>query len=374
MIHKIFDLTFLTQKKDVMYLSYPNAYHIIKDPSLASELFSKHRGMSTPLLNEDSTFKGNTSMYKLLQLLRFIYPNINFVTNDFMLTCDERYTKLYHNFIKNQFDENYQKYIQKNITKIFSDLEGDICINDLIDNYTMNNLGYIFNDDNFEFDKEIGKHCSIIHKFIYDNIDKTKIELETFKKGPIESFEKLRNTIQYFLDKKSNKLDEFSKDRKISMIFLFILFGQEKMASFLKYAIYLLSKEKNIDKNYTDEIINHIYTKSLVESSPFYALGRFFRKDTIIGGQFFHGNDIVALYPSLLYKKSNDNYINFIPFGTGAHICPGKKIVFMQVKELLTFLISNYKITSKENKIDFSLQLIRKIESDIVINFQKDIY
>lgn len=378
LMHKIFDLTFLNQKTDVMYLSYPNKYHIIKDPKFASLLFSQHRGTLDG--KDGSIFKGNSSMYKILQLLRYIYPDIKFDQNDCMLTCDNIHTKIYHDFIKKQlYNVKREDNITKNIVKNFSCLNGDVHINELVDNYVFDNFmsffyfELFFSNEKFEFDKDIGIHLSNIHKFIYDNIDDLEINEETFKNGPVDSFEKLRKSIQFFSEKNCFDLGNFSEPQKISIIALFILFGQEKLTSFLKYAIFLLSKENNININYIDEIVDFIYNKSLVESSPFYAMGRFFSNDITIDGQFFHKNDIIALYPTLLYKNNTNNFNNFMPFGTGVHECPGKKLVSLEVKLLLKFLILNYNMTTKENKIDFSLRLIRKLENNLVINFEKKI-
>ncbi len=370
---KLMDLTLFKNHSDAFYMKYPYICFCLTDKKLINKLFKHHR------CDENSIFKGNNGMFRFVNIIKEMYPDNIFESNDCMLTCDANNTKKYHNILKKKLGQcDANKFIiRDNIDKYFGNLHGKNDINNLIDKYILDNLlGVMFNksytnDYDIFFDSS-----SKINNYLYT--------VGTIKNQSPDNDEYIeaRNNFKKIIDKIVNENSDFFDQENFSlaqrrlMVSILLFPSQETTRTLICYTIFLLSKYQPPINETIDVTVDKIFNQSLMESTPSPQIVRIMRNNTVItnGVKSYYPADtaigamscnLTKMYPN----ESMTNYNTYFPFGTGKHRCPGEKIVLYQTKMLIEYLLLNYKITTDNNEIKIVRLFVQKIENNYLTTF-----
>jgi hypothetical protein len=398
-LFKLFDLTLFNKQASIFYLKYPFSCASLIDQEITKELFNKyHRN------DPSSIFKGNNVMNRFLEIIQVMYPESNIQANDCILTCDEFHTKIYHAFLhkylSQQSLQKRKEIIKQNIIKYFGNLDGcSLDLHDVINNYVSDNFTMmLFNKTytNTNKGKSFSKCCSEINDYIFHNRMSKIMNSTVFNNG---SDKKISDTLVDFKEIVNQIIDDnkeifdaegFTMTQRQAIVPILLFGGQETTHTLATYVFYALGNSKitkniietyrksNDDKN-ADKLVDYIFNMCLSESTPAHGTARILKYNTQIrtenGTYVYPANTVIGPMPCFLaeiYKKeSMRDYNIIVPFGTGKHRCPGERLVLLEIKELIKYLLINYDIKTDTKKITFKQYMTQKITTKFLTTFNK---
>lgn len=391
-LFKLFDLTLFEKQSSTFYCKYPFTCASLIDQEIIKELFNKyHRNDPT------SIFKGNNVMNRFLDVIQIMYPESNIQSNDCILTCDEFHTKIYHAFfhkyLSQQSLEDRREIIIENINKYFSNLDGnvldlhDIINNYVSDNFTMMLFGKIYTDNEISF----SKCCSEINDYIFHNRMGKIMNSQIFGNSSDKKIGKTLKDFKIIVDKiiEENKTifdeENFTLSQRQAIVPIILFGGQETTQTLITYLFYFLGNNHNLlnkakkEKYSTEELVNYIFNACLAGSTPAHGTARIFKDNCKIKSKnttrIYRANTIIGPMPVALariYEKEGlKDYNVFVPFGMGKHRCPGERLVLLEVKELIKYLLENYEITTDVKEIKFVQHMTQKIITKFLTKFNQ---
>lgn len=345
------------------FYSFIGNRYIIDDKILMEALFSPHRN--------GEVFVNQSSFSILFDMLSEIFPDDNFNKEDFMFTCTEENTKKYrdllHSLLKQNRMKEYTPDIQSKATEMLQDWLDTCQKGNSINSTEQTRLfastiitQVMFGED--KSSKQIAEDINFVNYFIVQKlIRNVKAEHITKFKQATKSF---RSTIEEVLQKTTLPLDTANKlslAQKKAMIFVLLFAGQETTAALLNYTLWDLAKnpelqEKIRDPKELDLYFNVVFNKF----NPAFGVGRRLKVDTCLEYKLegdsqtrkvimYKGETVSARIQSLAKTVTDyTSYNQWLPFGYGAHRCPGDQLAIHEIKIFIRQLVEKYTIATKQ--------------------------
>lgn len=392
-IHKLCDFTLFNTQADAYYMKNGFICYALKDLEVINELFKNHRS------DPNSIFKGNNVLNRFTELINLMFPESMIQPNDCMLTCDEKFTKIYHEFLTKHFGadaiSNKTKIINRNIKKYFSNLDGqELDIYEIVNRYVCDNFIQIFFGStlNQDFTDDLVKLgcCREINDYIFNNRMNVIVSETIYKNDNIKMERIIKNfriIVNKILEENREIFDKefLAMSQQQAMISILLFVGQETTHTLIMAIIYSLSKcrdlRKKINNNNLDTIVNAIFNVSLADSTPVHGTARILKNNIMITNtrtgkkEYYGANCVIGPLPAQLakmdLKKNIESYEHYVPFGIEHHRCPGEDFVLQQGKLLIKYLLLNYDIETNVNKIKFIQLMTQRISTKFLTSFKK---
>ncbi|WP_280454331.1 cytochrome P450 [Nocardia brasiliensis] len=178
----------------------------------------------------------------------------------------------------------------------------------------------------------------------------------------------------------------FTDEELVDQVFTFLFAGAETSASTLAWALYLISRNPEVEKQihaevdnvlngatarYADlpnlPVVNRIITETLRLYPAGWLLTRVVSTDTTLGGVRLPANTTVALSPHLIHRRADiyadpdefvpDRWIDhtpdtftYLPFGAGARRCIGDRFGLIETGLALATITARWRLATDSTK------------------------
>lgn len=328
-------------------------------------------------------FDSSRSMYALCDVVKKAFPNSKITAEDFMFTCSAAKNQMYHQLIlklMNGLKLNEQiPFIQQAAEEILQNWETRSQKGEAIDaivepRYFTSKIisHYMFNIS--EGDKEIAESINFINYYIVLQVTRQKKEAKDDEKF-MHSLQIFNREISTLLNKNDCiplfENSNLTIEQKQAMAFIIFFGGQETTASLLTYVLFLLAKDKDLQREVQMKFSHHaslnpaemtsFFNRMIREFTPAYGVGRLLKTDACLEYQiqgenkprkhiFHKGETLVADIAKMAQQSTKiEDRNSWNPFGGGVHRCPGEKLATKEFEEFIKAL-SAYDIELVEEK------------------------
>jgi cytochrome P450 len=374
----------LKYSPDLGYFPAQVDCYFTKNPHVMQGILKHHR--NDP---QNGLFSHIHIAMPMYQIFSSIYPKTT--ANDIMLACDPEHTKTYSQFL-NQFLT--AKSIQGNL--------GDI--NRIVADFSTKwrNVGrpVIMNQETKLLFTAIMAQIFLGFSGPYDKISATSTNIILWAAEANISSEDKQQTINTLREAVENSLEQAALDLKPSlvkemmeanftaeqiqaMIITLFVAGQDKVSTSLTHVLLKLAQSKELQEKIRYEkaepmqspIIRALLCESLRVLCPVAGIGRTVAKPAMLtltspkkgheisqlisqGGIFSCLNELAAKDPAVysdpekfdytrhLYQNTFLPNLEHLPFGFGAHLCPGWYLYYAISALTVSHLVQNYKIST----------------------------
>lgn len=346
----------------------------------------------------DELFVNNRSMTQMFELSKKIFPDDNLSKDDFMLTCSPeqtaKYRDLLHAILKDvkPFTESIDTAVNQTLAAWEKRCEegGEINASQEMRLFTSRVICEIMFGDDSACSK-ITEAIDFMNNYIYKTILRqvTKDDEDRFR-DTIASF---REAVDTVLQKAEIPLfrekHDLSTAQMKMLIFMIFFAGQETTASLLAWILKELgrSPEEQQLARANPERLNAIFHREIGNFPPAFGIGRTLRKDVCIEYQLKGEGQVRTLVipkgqtlgagikkQAELELASGSDRLNshrWLPFGSGAHHCPGEKLAKLEIERFLKALLANYQIRLLyPEKVDQIGLFTLKLREDVRIRIE----
>jgi len=362
-------------------------FHMIDgEGAVFRAFFDNHRN--------DAVFESNLSFKMMLGIIQKTFPEVKITEEDGMMTCSPEKTKEYRKMITKLLrGEKMREVVQDEVQRALISWEGKCrdggSINAsqetrLFASHVITRL--LLGQD--AGNEELAEAVNFINVFI---------TLMTTKRATAEDEAGFQKALGVFKDNIEAVLTsgmdiplfegkEVGEGAKRLMIFSIFFAGQETVASLLTYILWNLGNNEEKQAGLTANKMHNFFVNSIHDFTPAYGVNRVLKNDVCLDyhleGEssnrkaiFFKGDFLGARIKALadntpLPENSEGelSYSSWFPFGGGPHLCPGKALAEKEIKELITALISEYRIELESpSEIHTAGRVSLQIEEDVFI-------
>ena len=333
----------------------------------------------------EELFANSLTMEKFLTLLEVIFPEEKFTQEDFMMTCSQKNTSLYRKVLGRALSytkvKKYASQIRSQACERLKKWEKSEVINvtEEMRLFTSSVITGLVLEDDFS-SEEISTFIDTLNHYTIQQIRKKATESD--KLDFTNNAKTFREIVLKILENETLPLfseTELSSAQKKALIFMVFFAGQETTATSLTWIILSIARSEQVQENLYDYFTNEfnftdsfkqILNTSLAEFPPAYRIGRKAKKDLcleyelvgedtkrkkiILAGEFIIadiiGRSQIELQSGNKFFSGNKflNYQDWLPFGSGAHACPGELLANEEIMQFVKALILNYTITTKQ--------------------------
>jgi len=386
------------------YDSLIGSIYVIEKESEVFKAFFKHHRVH-------GIFETSNSMSKIYQILQATFPEDNFSRDDFILTCNSVNTKkyrtlLFHSALKQSsldaFAGTMQETIKKTVHNWYQDQnKKGIEINTATHLYASDIFMQLMFGESFA-SKELSNAMGFINRYIIKSILGTPSAEEN--DAYVAMLKTLREIIEITLERDLPlfKSGELNLLQKKAMIFALFFAGQETTAALLSYILWQLAINEEKQEKIFDSLSNpydlkaygqshciqNIFTQCIREFPPAHGVGRQLKEDVCLEYQlegeevtrkrvFFKGDRLnvsIMKFCNHLSLDDDSSYDGAFVFGKGPHECPGKKLALLEITQMVHYIVTNYKISCSQQKIDSNALVTLSLVEPIYIKFERREY
>jgi cytochrome P450 len=364
---------------------------MITDKKVSEAFFSIHRN------GADQIFTPNRSLARIYEMVKQTFPETNFELEDTIFTCSDENSKLYRKMFSTATHGEHvaiaiQEEVKAAVERWTKECSGGNYIN--ITTETRRLASNIITRTLLGQKVDNTKLCdsvNYINVYIYKEFLKsaTAADKEAFK----EALKVFREETNKILDCEDVPLlgDKIlTQAQKQALVFVTFFAGQETVASLINSTLYDIARDSEMAKRLETDTEKDIFVRSIHDFTPAYGVGRKLKSDVCLE-YTFEGEEEprkVILFKDMLLgariysmaeatmlpdEGSLPHDLNWMPFGAGTHVCPGKGLAENEFKTLFAELKNGYKITLKPDMEEparvglITLQL----NKDVFINIKK---
>ncbi|MCH9621690.1 MAG: hypothetical protein S4CHLAM20_11150 [Chlamydiia bacterium] len=428
--HMIYTICMLRREQDLQAGDkslLPNRviHRVVLSPFRSNYLVTSDRIASRVLSNYRSDQEGLFTITKKSSISQLLLPIINYLTNkrfkvdDFLFTSDgavaQQHRAIIHDYLGPKRLDQRRVQIEMTNRKMLSYLlrretNGEVIVTakDLCGLYSTSVISSILIGNKIENFDDNAKITNAIRTVLNYRVIPF---LRKLSEQEQKSFTSSLNIIcAFFKTVKSEFLGHIAENKeldplqKYGLYILLYLAGVETTSSVLEYALWQLGRHPDLQNELVKELglgksdlLDRVISESLRLHAPV-RIGREFRADTKMTvrnkegrnwSYTFNKGDELTIVPTLIAQNTesleNPDQFNpkrkvrvssfrsfsWLPFGSGAHRCPGQWLALAEIKSMLTQLLMHYEVVSSSRsevrqRQLFTLGLDRGIELNLI--------
>jgi cytochrome P450 len=381
---------FLIELTSFVFLGLPEGF-MITDEKVSAAFFAIHRN------GGDQIFSPNRSLARIYDMVKQTFPETEFDLEDTIFTCTEENSQLYRKmFSVSTHGDQVKTAIQEEVkaaverwTKVCS---GGNYIN--ITSETRRLASNIITRALLGQKVDNTKLCDAVN---YINV---YIYKEMIRSATAEDKEAYNEALKVFREETNKILDSsdipllgnkvLTLAQQQALVFVTFFAGQETVASLINNTLYDIGRDPEKAKRLETDTEKDLFVRSIHDFTPAYGVGRKLKNDVcleytlegedeprkvILFKDLFLGARVYSMAEATILPDEGPlpQDLNWMPFGAGAHVCPGKGLAESEFKALFAELKNGYKITLKpdmEEPIRVGL-VTMQLNKDVYINIKK---
>jgi cytochrome P450 len=351
-----------------------NMYFIETDEELAKAVLSPPR--------HGQIFRNSITSACFMDLLKMIYPEIQFQDNDFMATCDAKESREYRSALIQALNaqkiaesrDKLQEIATQTVVEWFQcQKEEGFDASALTRIYAARTSAELLFHKNIA-NQEFAESVNFINAYIVEKF--TAPYRMNNRAKAAKCCKIIRDGIDSILEDETLSLFKNIKitpEQKKAYVFLILFAGQETTAALLTHILWKLASDQTLqDEVYTalsmgkqSEKVKCIFINFLREFTPAYINLREVGANPVILNcvladgkeisQVFFPGDKIFIAPYKLASKfsyqNNKNHHAGYPFGGGPHVCPGSGLALAETEELVAAILENYELSTAQQKV-----------------------